>query len=99
MRDVDALNAGYAGQLLEQYLENPSSVPPEWRALFESGNGELASALPGLGKLLEARNGGNGQVTPATPPPAATADETLLNAVAAAASLVRATRTHGHRAA
>ena len=55
MRDVDALNAGYAGQLLEQYLENPSSVPPEWRALFERGNGDLAAALPGLGKLLEGR--------------------------------------------
>src|SRR5215475_12526134 len=55
MRDVDALNAGYAGQLLEQYLENPSSVPPEWRALFESGNGDLATALPGLEKLAVRR--------------------------------------------
>src|SRR4051812_41650540 len=96
MRDVDALNAGYAGQLLEQYLENPSSVPPEWRALFERGDGDLATALPGLGKLLEGRNGGNGHVS--APAPADT-DEALLNAVAAAASLVRATRTHGHRAA
>ena len=101
MRDVDALNAGYAGQLLEQYLENPSSVPPEWRALFERGDGDLAAALPGLGKLLEGGNGGNGQIAaPETRAPApAEADEALLNAVAAAASLVRATRTHGHRAA
>jgi 2-oxoglutarate dehydrogenase E1 component len=102
MRDVDALNAGYAGQLLEQYLENPGSVPPEWRALFESGDGALAEALPGLARLLEQRAAnGNGHVA-APPAPAAAqaeADETLLNAVAAAASLVRATRTHGHRAA
>jgi 2-oxoglutarate dehydrogenase complex dehydrogenase (E1) component-like enzyme len=37
-RDVDALNAGFAGQLLEQYLENPEAVPSEWRTLFESGD-------------------------------------------------------------
>ena len=48
MRDVDALNAGYAGQLLEQYLENPEAVPPEWRVFFERADGGLASALPGL---------------------------------------------------
>src|SRR4051812_30749821 len=100
MRDVDALNAGYAGQLLEQYLENPSWVPPEGRALFENGNGELASALPGLAALLEHRDGGNGHVAaPAAPAAPAATDEALLNAVAAAASLVRARRTHGHRAA
>ena len=105
MRDVDALNAGYAGQMLEQYLENPGAVPPEWRALFEGGNGAaLVEALPGLGRLLERANGGNGQLAapveaaqPAAPAPAV--DEELLAAVAAAASLVRATRTHGHRAA
>ena len=34
MRNVDALNSGYASQLLEEYLENPESVPSEWRALF-----------------------------------------------------------------
>ena len=37
MADVDGLNAGYASAILEQYLESPESVPPEWRALFESG--------------------------------------------------------------
>ncbi len=111
MRNVDALNAGYAGLLLEQYLESPEAVPPEWRALFEQGDGAaLIEALPGLGRLLELSNGGNGRPTateapPARPPtPASTepppaADEELLGAVAAAASLVRATRTHGHRAA
>ena len=41
MIDVDLLNAGYASELLEQYLENPESVPPEWRALFEQGGGDL----------------------------------------------------------
>ena len=99
MRDVDALNAGYAGQLLEQYLENPSSVPPEWRALFERGeDAEISAALPGLGDF----SNGRGMAATATWPkrrhPTQT-DGALLNAVAAATSLVRATRTHGHRAA
>jgi 2-oxoglutarate dehydrogenase complex dehydrogenase (E1) component-like enzyme len=60
VREVDALNSGYAGQLLEQYLENPDSVPAEWRALFERGDGALAQALPGLGRLLERVDGSNG---------------------------------------
>jgi 2-oxoglutarate dehydrogenase complex dehydrogenase (E1) component-like enzyme len=98
--DVDALNAGFAGQLLEQYLENPASVPEEWRALFESNDGaELLSTQPGLTRLLEARRR-NGAAAPAeAPPPPAVADEELLGGVAAAMALVKAYRTHGHLAA
>ena len=40
--EVDGLNAGYAALLLEQYLDNPSAVPSEWRALFESAPEALA---------------------------------------------------------
>jgi 2-oxoglutarate dehydrogenase E1 component len=70
MPDVDGLNAGYATTILEQYLENPESVPSEWRALFESGESELVNELPGLARLLEVmqRNGGNGRSAVATPP-------------------------------
>ena len=51
--DLDALNAGFAAQLLEQYLENPSSVPDEWRRFFESADdGELLRLQPGLARLL-----------------------------------------------
>ncbi len=99
MRDVDALNAGYAGQLLEQYLENPEAVPPEWRDFFERSNGDLATALPGLSRILErhAPAETNGRAAEAA---TSTADDhELLNAVSAATSIVRATRTHGHRAA
>ena len=46
--ESSGLNAGYVGQLLEQYLENPEAVDPAWRALFEEGDGDLLSALPGL---------------------------------------------------
>ncbi|MFL6019358.1 MAG: 2-oxoglutarate dehydrogenase E1 component, partial [Gaiellaceae bacterium] len=101
--DVDALNAGFAGQLLEQYLENPSSVPEEWRSLFETAdNGELLGLQPGLVRLLERRTNGASIApapAPAAPAPPVEADEELLGGVAAAMALVKAYRTHGHLAA
>src|SRR5881275_675277 len=107
MPDVDAVNSGYARVLLEQYLENPEAVPSEWRALFESGDGDLIESLPGLARLLENRRGANGHAEPspepappAAPEPTPSApDEALLGGVAAAMSLVKALRTHGHLAA
>ncbi len=90
--DVDGLNAGYARALLEDYLENPSSVPSEWRALFESGDSELVASHPGLRRLLElmggaaaASNGGDGNgsgngravATAPAPPPAPAAPPAL----------------------
>ena len=87
--DVDALNAGFAGQLLEQYLENPSSVPEEWRSLFEAADdGQVLRLQPGLVRLLERRT--NGAPTAPAPadavaaaPPAEPGEE-LLGGVAAA---------------
>jgi 2-oxoglutarate dehydrogenase E1 component len=102
--DVDALNAGYASALLEEYLENPDAVPAEWRALFESGDSALVESLPGLARLLERRGGnGNGAVAEApaatAPPAQAAADDLLLGGVAASMALVKAHRMHGHLAA
>ena len=102
--DVDALNAGFAGQLLEQYLENPASVPEEWRALFEQGDdAELLALQPGLVRLLERRSNGAPAPSDAVSqgPVAAEpeVDEELLGGVAAAMALVKAYRTHGHLAA
>src|SRR4029078_5817188 len=77
--DVDGLNAGYAALLLEQYLDNPSAVPSEWRARFESAPEELLPPQPALARLLQVleRNGNGGGVpvaaaepAPAQPPPA-----------------------------
>jgi 2-oxoglutarate dehydrogenase E1 component len=108
MADVDGLNAGYASAILEQYLENPESVPSEWRALFESGESDLVAQLPGLARLLEKIGppaGGNGgaeaaaTVPPPSAPAAAPPDELLLGGVAAAMALVKAHRMHGHLAA
>ena len=90
MRDVDGLNAGYAGLLLEEYLDNPEAVPPEWRALFESGSEEILAALPGLRRLIEgAAAPANGHVpieaapTGAQPADADTADVKPAEAPAA----------------
>jgi 2-oxoglutarate dehydrogenase E1 component len=111
MPDVDAVNSGYARALLEEYLENPEAVPSEWRALFESGDGDLIEALPGLARLLENLRETNGHAeavqapssapTLAPPEPAAApvADDELIAGVAAAMSLVKALRMHGHLAA
>jgi 2-oxoglutarate dehydrogenase E1 component len=141
---LSGLNAGYVGTLLEQYLENPESVDPAWREIFETADDGVLSALPGLARLVGPRTAedGNGgvaaavaappQLAPAaaptipaaaaTPaaveeppaaaeePPAAEAppteapeapapaapDTELLAGVAAAMSLVKAYRMHGH---
>ena len=109
--DVDGLNSGYARLLLEDYLENPDAVPAEWRELFESGDSELVASHPGLLRLLETLERGNGHPAPPAPPspapaaapapqaPAPAIDETLLGGVAAAMALVKAHRMHGHLAA
>ena len=102
---MDGLNTGYAALVLEQYLDNPAAVPPEWRALFESAPPELLSAQPGLARLLE-REAGNGHEPVAEQPAPVevvreipVVDEELLGGVAAAMSLVKALRMHGHLAA
>jgi len=111
VNDVDGLNAGYAKALLEDYLENPASVPEEWRRLFESGSSELVATHPGLARLLETlQPDGNGhrEAVPVVEPPARPAraeaaatepDEEFLRAVGAATRLVGAYRSHGHLAA
>ena len=55
MHDVDGVNAGYARLLFDEYLDNPESVSPEWRALFGSGDTDLLLTLPGLARLLDVR--------------------------------------------
>jgi 2-oxoglutarate dehydrogenase E1 component len=104
--DVDGLNAGFARDLFEEYLENPDAVPSEWRRLFESGDSDIVATHPGLARLLEAA--GNGHPAPASAPApvaveAAAQEEPvsdeLLGAVAAAMALVKAHRMHGHLAA
>ena len=61
MEDVDGVNAGYARLLLDEYLDNPEAVQPEWRALFEEGDNAVVRDLPGLARLLERASSGNGE--------------------------------------
>jgi 2-oxoglutarate dehydrogenase E1 component len=101
--DVDGLNAGFARDLLEAYLENPEAVPTEWRELFESGRSDVVATHPGLTRLLERTGNGQPAAAPAAPepPPAEPPPVTdeLLGAVAAAMALIKAQRMHGHLAA
>jgi 2-oxoglutarate dehydrogenase E1 component len=99
--DVDGLNAGFARDLLEDYLENPDAVPSEWRELFESGNSDVVATHPGLVRLLELAGNGHAVAAAAPAPPAEAEPVTdeLLGAVAAAMALVKAHRMHGHLAA
>jgi 2-oxoglutarate dehydrogenase E1 component len=103
--DVDGLNAGFARDLLEEYLENPDAVPSEWRELFESGQSDVVATHPGLTRLLERAGNGHSTAAVAPPQPAPPAAEPqpvtdeLLGAVAAAMALVKAHRMHGHLAA
>src|SRR3954469_3885166 len=107
--EVDGPNSGYAALLLEQYLDNPGSVPEEWRDLFESDPAAVLGSQPGLARLLElaGTNGASAPApasmpvlapAPAAPPPALAAapDDELLGGVAAAMALVKAIRMHGH---
>ena len=70
---LPGLNAGYVGSILEQYLENPAAVDPEWRALFEREGAAALSTLPGLERLVgrpaEAGNGAPAAAPPTAPPP------------------------------
>jgi 2-oxoglutarate dehydrogenase E1 component len=100
--EVDGLNTGYAALLLEQYLDNPEAVPQEWRALFEQRPEALLSVQPGLARLLElSEKQGNGHAPVIVPQPQAApqVDEELMGGVAAAMSLIKAFRMHGHLAA
>ena len=98
--DVDALNAGFAGQLLEQYLENPIPFPPSG-ARCSSRATRTSSPRSPASCACSRRSGAEppwrNWLEPLPEPP--TADEELLGGVAAAMALVKAHRMHGHLAA
>jgi 2-oxoglutarate dehydrogenase E1 component len=100
---IDDLNSGFVQELLADYLASPESVDPEWRKLFESNPELVLARLPDGVRLRELRadGDGNGAAPLAAPAPAETppADDLIVGGVAAAMSLVKAHRTHGHLAA
>jgi 2-oxoglutarate dehydrogenase E1 component len=86
-------NVEYVETLYREYLANPSSLPPEWKAYFAQSNGDDGSILPSLGPSFQAPGlfsaPANGQES--GPPQQATATlQSQLN------ELIRAYRTFGH---
>ena len=65
----ETVNSGFAQALYEDFLRDPSSVPPEWRAFFEDGvKGEEPVAAPAK-PLSDERPAGSAE-SPSTPVPA-----------------------------
>ncbi len=50
--ELNGLNAAYVAELLQDYLDAPGSVAPEWRRLFETDQHVVETALPGLAALM-----------------------------------------------
>jgi 2-oxoglutarate decarboxylase len=65
------MNAGFAQEMYEQYLRDPASVDPEWRALFENGGKGLEPIPAALapGPAVDSRLS-TVDSTPASPVPA-----------------------------
>ncbi|MET0938315.1 MAG: 2-oxoglutarate dehydrogenase E1 component [Gaiellaceae bacterium] len=101
MSEFDGLNAAYAKSLLYDYLENPEAVPEEWRQLLaEQAVSTLAPVKPAPAPPVVAAPAAPAPAEPPPPPEAPPAARPeLLAAVATAARLIDAYRSHGHLAA
>jgi 2-oxoglutarate dehydrogenase E1 component len=76
--EPSGLNTAYVSQLLEQYLDNPESVDPAWRELFEQADASILDRLPGLSRLGGVRaHELDGAVVAETPPAAGVAPAPL----------------------
>ena len=82
------MNAGFVQEMYEQYLHDPTSVDPEWRALFENG-GKGLEPMP-ESREPEGGSTGRGAAPPtAAPTTAGTASGSRLPLTGAAARLVQ----------
>jgi 2-oxoglutarate dehydrogenase E1 component len=98
----DDLNAGFVQELFAEYLASPDTVDDEWRALFEAAPRPLLESHPLVQRLRELQPGigdGDGDGDGAARAERAAPTPQLLGGVAAAMSLIKAHRTHGHLAA
>jgi 2-oxoglutarate dehydrogenase E1 component len=65
---LNLVNAGYVADLYDRYRLDPGSVDPEWRSLFDSGEGGFEPVAPANGDGSSAAGGGS---APSEQPPAA----------------------------
>jgi 2-oxoglutarate dehydrogenase E1 component len=68
--EPSGLNSAYVSQLLEQYLDNPESVDPAWRQVFEQADARILESLPGLSRLAGVRATDDDAAASVEPPPA-----------------------------
>ena len=68
---LNLVNAGYVADLYDRYRSDPASVDPEWRSLFDSGEGGFE---PVARRADAPATGGNGSGETAVEPPAVTAE-------------------------
>ena len=71
---LNLVNAGYVADIYDRYRDDPASVDPEWRSLFDSGAGGFEPVTPATNG--DRRSGAASAETkapapaPAEPPPA-----------------------------
>ena len=91
-------NAGYIEDLYEQYLANPDSVGPKWKAYFDGFKGREAGDVPHSAVMAQVQRAAV-QARHATAAPAAGIDEEAARKQTAIGKLVTAYRSRGHLAA
>ncbi len=91
-------NAGYIEDLYEQYLANPDSVGPKWKAYFDGFKGREAGDVPHSAVMAQVQRAAV-QARHATAAPAAGIDEEAARKQTAVGKLVTAYRSRGHLAA
>ena len=63
---LNLVNAGYVADLYEQYRQDPASVDPEWRSIFDQGHRRLRA---GPGAACRQQRRPAGRADGASPPP------------------------------
>ncbi len=88
-------NAGYVLDLYERYQQDPASVDPATRSMFQDWNPVAVSPPPRNGNGSHGTSS-NGSAAPPSPSQATTAPQVDVMKVVAAARLTRLVRQRGH---